>query len=63
MGVVKAYTTRVGSGPFPTELTDDLSGGDLPRGAPGTEIGTHLQDEGFSLSTASPLAASTAAAG
>lgn len=22
-GVVKAYTTRVGSGPFPTELTDD----------------------------------------
>lgn len=24
MGVVKAYTTRVGSGPFPTELTDEL---------------------------------------
>lgn len=24
MGVAKAYTTRVGSGPFPTELTDDL---------------------------------------
>lgn len=47
MGVVKAYTTRVGSGPFPTELTDDLSGGDLPRGAPGTVIGKHLQDEGF----------------
>jgi len=23
-GVVKAYTTRVGEGPFPTELTDDL---------------------------------------
>ena len=23
-GVVKAYTTRVGDGPFPTELTDDL---------------------------------------
>jgi adenylosuccinate synthase len=23
-GVVKAYTTRVGSGPFPTELTDDV---------------------------------------
>merc|ERR1712198_808554 len=23
-GVVKAYTTRVGTGPFPTELTDDL---------------------------------------
>jgi adenylosuccinate synthase len=24
MGVAKAYTTRVGSGPFPTELDDDL---------------------------------------
>jgi adenylosuccinate synthase len=23
-GVVKAYTTRVGEGPFPTELTDDM---------------------------------------
>jgi len=24
VGVVKAYTTRVGEGPFPTELTDDI---------------------------------------
>ncbi|MBS3067395.1 adenylosuccinate synthase [Candidatus Micrarchaeota archaeon] len=24
IGITKAYTTRVGSGPFPTELTDDL---------------------------------------
>jgi adenylosuccinate synthase len=24
MGITKAYTTRVGGGPFPTELTDDL---------------------------------------
>src|SRR4051812_26480320 len=24
IGIVKAYTTRVGSGPFPTELTDDV---------------------------------------
>jgi adenylosuccinate synthase len=24
VGVMKAYTTRVGSGPFPTELTDDM---------------------------------------
>jgi adenylosuccinate synthase len=24
MGIVKAYSTRVGNGPFPTELTDDL---------------------------------------
>jgi adenylosuccinate synthase len=29
MGVVKAYSTRVGNGPFPTELTDDL--GELLR--------------------------------
>ena len=24
IGITKAYTTRVGSGPFPTELKDDL---------------------------------------
>ena len=24
LGIVKAYTTRVGAGPFPTELFDDL---------------------------------------
>ncbi|KAF2898497.1 hypothetical protein ILUMI_07677 [Ignelater luminosus] len=33
IGVVKAYTTRVGDGPFPTELFD--------------EIGAHLQQRGF----------------
>ena len=27
LGVAKAYTTRVGSGPFPTELTDAVGGG------------------------------------
>ena len=32
LGIVKAYTTRVGSGPFPTELTDD--------------IGKHLESRG-----------------
>ena len=26
MGITKAYTTRVGSGPFPTELTDEVGG-------------------------------------
>ena len=26
IGVVKAYTTRVGNGPFPTELLDDMGG-------------------------------------
>ncbi|KAH9256851.1 adenylosuccinate synthase [Batrachochytrium salamandrivorans] len=46
VGVVKAYTTRVGGGPFPTELTDDLCGGDIPRGSPGTDIGALLQRVG-----------------
>ncbi len=32
LGIIKAYTTRVGAGPFPTELTD--------------ERGRHLQDRG-----------------
>ncbi|MBI5411276.1 MAG: adenylosuccinate synthase [Nitrospirae bacterium] len=32
MGVAKAYTTRVGSGPFPTELTDQVGGGLQERG-------------------------------
>ncbi|KAJ4822105.1 hypothetical protein Tsubulata_002824 [Turnera subulata] len=37
IGVVKAYTTRVGSGPFPTEILDQ--GGDILRLA-GQEFGT-----------------------
>jgi adenylosuccinate synthase len=37
IGVVKAYTTRVGEGPFPTELLDDK--GDALRMA-GAEFGT-----------------------
>jgi adenylosuccinate synthase len=32
MGVAKAYTTRVGSGPFPTELIDEIGGGIQERG-------------------------------
>jgi adenylosuccinate synthase len=32
MGITKAYTTRVGSGPFPTELTDDVGGWLQERG-------------------------------
>lgn len=32
MGVMKAYTTRVGSGPFPTELTDAVGEGLQERG-------------------------------
>jgi adenylosuccinate synthase len=49
IGVVKAYTTRVGGGPFPTELTDERGGGDLPLNAPGTEIGLHLQKVGAEI--------------
>lgn len=37
IGVVKAYTTRVGGGPFPTELLD--------------EIGQHIRDEGKEYGT------------
>ncbi|MCQ5375828.1 MAG: adenylosuccinate synthetase, partial [Methanomassiliicoccales archaeon] len=37
LGVVKAYTTRVGSGPFPTELKDELGSRLLERGG---EFGT-----------------------
>ena len=37
LGIVKAYTTRVGSGPFPTELTDEVGQG---LGARGHEFGT-----------------------
>jgi adenylosuccinate synthase len=33
LGIVKAYTTRVGTGPFPTELTDDVGAGLAARGA------------------------------
>jgi adenylosuccinate synthase len=37
MGVMKAYATRVGSGPFPTELTDEIGEGIRERGH---EVGT-----------------------
>jgi adenylosuccinate synthase len=37
MGVMKAYATRVGSGPFPTELTDATGEGIATRGH---EVGT-----------------------
>ena len=37
LGITKAYTTRVGSGPFPTELTDNI--GEL-LGKRGHEFGT-----------------------
>ena len=37
LGIAKAYTTRVGSGPFPTELTDDIG---ERLGERGHEFGT-----------------------
>ena len=37
LGITKAYTTRVGSGPFPTELTDDIG---AKLGKLGHEFGT-----------------------
>jgi adenylosuccinate synthase len=37
LGIVKAYTTRVGSGPFPTELDDEIGQG---LGERGHEFGT-----------------------
>jgi adenylosuccinate synthase len=37
LGIVKAYTTRVGEGPFPTELTDDVG---KKIGERGREFGT-----------------------
>jgi len=37
LGIVKAYTTRVGEGPFPTELTDDIG---ETLGKRGAEFGT-----------------------
>ncbi len=37
LGIVKAYTTRVGGGPFPTELTDAIGTG---LGERGREFGT-----------------------
>jgi adenylosuccinate synthase len=43
LGIVKAYTTRVGEGPFPTELHDEL-GEQLARGGAGglgAEFGTN----------------------
>jgi adenylosuccinate synthase len=38
LGIVKAYTTRVGEGPFPTELTDEIG---ETLGSKGAEFGTN----------------------
>ena len=46
VGVVKAYTTRVGWGPFPAELTDARGHGCRELNAPGSDIGLLLQTIG-----------------
>lgn len=46
IGVAKAYTTRVGGGPFPTELTDERGDGDRPLNSEETDIGLYMQNEG-----------------
>ena len=46
IGVVKAYTTRVGSGPFVTELTDSRGGGEREDYSYETDIGLHMQNIG-----------------
>ena len=38
LGIVKAYTTRVGGGPFPTELTDEIG---VRLGRIGKEVGVN----------------------
>lgn len=47
IGVMKAYTTRVGAGPFPTELTDERGGGDRELNSHETDIGLQMQNVGF----------------
>lgn len=55
MGVAKAYTTRVGGGPFPTELTDARGGGDREANSYETDIGLQMQTVGFEIGVTSVL--------
>ena len=72
LGITKAYTTRVGSGPFPTELTDEIGQRLGDRGKEfGTNTGRRRRCGWFdavawcdrrldlAVSTASPLPSST----
>lgn len=63
LGILKAYTTRVGSGPFPTELFDEYgaylskTGGEVgvTTAAPGAAAGSTPSSPGTRrASTASP---------
>ncbi len=66
VAVVKAYTTRVGSGAFPTELTDEVGDGLRERGSEyGTTTGRPRRCgwlDGVALRTAADLNGATAIA-
>ena len=49
LGITKAYTTRVGHGPFPTELTDDV----------GRSLGERGREFGWSRAGSAAAAGST----
>jgi adenylosuccinate synthase len=49
IGVLKAYTTRVGGGPFPTELTDSRGGGARPDHSFESDIGLQMQTVGAEI--------------
>ena len=53
IGVVKAYTTRVGEGPFPTELVPSPVWDPETKAIsdPGNPIGTFLRETGFEFGT------------
>ena len=54
LGIVKAYTTRVGTGPFPTELTDDVG---AVLGQRGKEFGSVTKARGAADGSTSRVAA------
>ncbi|SDQ35146.1 adenylosuccinate synthase [Natronobacterium texcoconense] len=54
IGIVKAYLTRVGSGPLPTELggvAGDTPGYDEDTEGPNEELATYIRDEGGEYGT------------
>jgi adenylosuccinate synthase len=52
IGITKAYVTRVGTGPFPTELPVEGAMGCLAKGGPEEErLGNHIADAGHEFGT------------
>ena len=61
IGVMKAYSTRVGSGPYPTELLDDIGAGIAERGHEfGTVTGRRGGSAGSTRSRCATRSPSTA---